>query len=348
MGPKLMNCCRPEPMGTQEYGKLLKMIQVLEDGRVPAKEANNWSIEGQKRRITRKEYQRLLNKFEMEGFTAQEGLWNLVREKVLRERGALPKEEGDVIGEYKAMHEEKFLSSWLREDGKKREEKKLEMGKENEEERSKKRRREEEKEENDTGTVARRCVGLFLWRLQIFSQRGDLESGGDLSWGDLLDKPNNLSDRESEVWGVVPDVTDVLVSNSCVVTDFCDGFSCCSDWEFVEPPSFSFSKKRAHYGTVTQEEMRNESSQVKAPPLSRRRMLPPTPLQNSYSSFEEEQEHFEVEDQIWSARDGFEGLRFWGVGKEKQQKQVQEGQWLSRSGPTWTGPNSDWTFVGRA
>ena len=43
------------------------------------------------------------------------------------------------------------------------------------------------------------------------------------------------------------------------------------------------SKKRAHSWTVTQEEM--------------------TPLQSSYSSFEEEQGHFEVEDRIWSARD---------------------------------------------
>ena len=47
----------------------------------------------------RKEHQRLLNKFEMEDFMAQEGLWNLVREKVLRERGELPQEEGDVIRE---------------------------------------------------------------------------------------------------------------------------------------------------------------------------------------------------------------------------------------------------------
>ena len=31
--------------------------------------------------------------------------------------------------------------------------------------------------------------------------------------------------------------------------------------------------------------------------------MSPTPLQNSYSSFEEEQGHFEVEDQICSARD---------------------------------------------
>ena len=39
MGPKLMNCCKPEQMGTREYGKMLKRIQVLEDGRIPAKEA---------------------------------------------------------------------------------------------------------------------------------------------------------------------------------------------------------------------------------------------------------------------------------------------------------------------
>ena len=31
--------------------------------------------------------------------------------------------------------------------------------------------------------------------------------------------------------------------------------------------------------------------------------MPPTPLQNSYSSFKQEQGHFEVEDQIWSVLD---------------------------------------------
>ena len=102
---------------------------------------------------------------------------------------------------------------------------------------------------------------------------------------------------------VVLDVTDVLVSTSSVVTEVCDGLSCCSDRELVEPQSFSFSKKRAHSWTVTQEEMRFEGSQAKAPPQSRRRTIPPTPLQNSYSSSEEEQGHFEVEDQSWSARD---------------------------------------------
>ena len=42
---------------------------------------------------------------------AQKGLWNLAREQRLQERGAMPKEEGDVIREYNAMHEKNFLSS---------------------------------------------------------------------------------------------------------------------------------------------------------------------------------------------------------------------------------------------
>ena len=133
-----MNCCKPEPMGSQGYGKMLKRSEVLEDGRVLAKDARHLRIRGQKRRITRKEYQRLLNNFEVEGFDAK-GLWNLAREKILRERGALPKEEGDAVREGKAMHEENFLSSWLREDGRERNERTVKKSDENEEERGQKR-----------------------------------------------------------------------------------------------------------------------------------------------------------------------------------------------------------------
>ena len=77
-----MNCCKPQQVGTKEHGKMLKQIQILEDGRVPVKGARNWEIEGQKKKIiTRKEYRRLLNKFEMGGFMAQKSLWNLARER---------------------------------------------------------------------------------------------------------------------------------------------------------------------------------------------------------------------------------------------------------------------------
>ena len=84
---------------------------------------------------------------------------------------------------------------------------------------------------------------LFLWRP---CQRGDLESCGGLSWRDLLEKPEDWSDLEPEAWVdvlVVPDVTDVSVSVSSVVTECCDGLSCCSDRELLETQSFSFSKK---------------------------------------------------------------------------------------------------------
>ena len=42
MGPKLVNCCRPEQLGTKEFGKLMKRIQILDEGTVPAKETKNW------------------------------------------------------------------------------------------------------------------------------------------------------------------------------------------------------------------------------------------------------------------------------------------------------------------
>ena len=57
MGPKRVKCCRFEQMGTKDFGKMMKRVQILEEGRVPAKETKI----GGKKRITRKEYQRLLN-----------------------------------------------------------------------------------------------------------------------------------------------------------------------------------------------------------------------------------------------------------------------------------------------
>ena len=99
-----------------------------------------------------------------------------------------------------------------------------------------------------------------------------------------MEKPEDLFDCEPETRvgvSVVPDVTDVNVSPSSEVTEFRDVFSFCSEWDFVEPQPFSFSKKRAHSRTVLQEEMRFEGSQARAPPRSRRSMMPPTPRQNS-------------------------------------------------------------------
>ena len=62
----------------------------------------------------REEHPTLVNKSETEGFLAQKGLWDLAKNKELQDRGVLPKEEGDVVRENKAMHEEHFLSCWLK------------------------------------------------------------------------------------------------------------------------------------------------------------------------------------------------------------------------------------------
>ena len=74
----------------------------------------------------------------------------------------------------------------------------------------------------------------------------------DLSGRNLLDEPEDLSDRESEVWvdvAVVADVTDVLFLPSSVVAGFCDGFSCCSNREFEEPQSLFSSKSERFTGS---------------------------------------------------------------------------------------------------
>ena len=60
---------------------------------------------------------------------AQKGLWNFAREKILRRKRSVA--EG-----------RNFLSSWLREDGREKEERSVEKSDENEEERVEKVRRE--------------------------------------------------------------------------------------------------------------------------------------------------------------------------------------------------------------
>ena len=65
MGQKLMHDCKLELVGTKEHGKMLKRLQNLEDGKVPAKETKKWKFEGQKRRFTRTDFRILLHEFEM-------------------------------------------------------------------------------------------------------------------------------------------------------------------------------------------------------------------------------------------------------------------------------------------
>ena len=203
------------------------------------------------------------------------------------------------------MHEETFLSSWLREDGKNKEEGIMEEDKDTRKETGKKRRKEGEKQENEMVIVKRRCVNSVS--TEIFSQEEISESGGN-SWGDLWDDPCGVSDFDSGTGTcvmVVPVVAVVSVAPSSVVTEVCDGFSLDSDWEFVEPQSFSFYKKRSSVWEENQGEMGYKGSPVKAPPNTRRWIMSPAPQQISFSSTDESQWQADLEEQpsIWSIRE---------------------------------------------
>ena len=91
-----------------------------------------------------------------------------------------------------------------------------------------------------------------------------------------------MSDCDSVTWTGVLVVTDVLcVLLPSAVAEICEGVSSGSDWESVEPQSFSFSKKRSIVCVEHQEDMSCAGTPAKAPPTSRRRMMPPTPQQSS-------------------------------------------------------------------
>ena len=53
--------------------------------------------------------------FETEGSWRRED-YGMLPERMLQDRGSLLKEDANQLSEYEAMHEENFLSSWLRED----------------------------------------------------------------------------------------------------------------------------------------------------------------------------------------------------------------------------------------
>ena len=89
--------------------------------------------------------------------------------------------------------------------------------------------------------------------------------------------------------------TDVLLLPSSSVVVMSEALLSDSDWENVEPQSFSFSRKRQAVCVENEEGMNFDGMSVKAPPASRRKIMPPTPQQQS--SIEAMQLLMEVEDQ---------------------------------------------------
>ena len=114
------------------------------------------------------------------------------------------------------MREKNFLSSWLRQDLIRKERKVNERAGEEEENKRKRGGKEKGGEKEENGTVKRRCVNFNLaGAFDIFCQGEDLESCGGVSWSEVLDNPDVLSDCESESRAVVSAVlvvSDVLVS----------------------------------------------------------------------------------------------------------------------------------------
>ena len=81
MGPKIAELLQARASGHQGIWEDVKTNSESEDDRGLAKEAKDWEIEGKKRRISRKEFSRLINEFELECCMAQTVLWNLARER---------------------------------------------------------------------------------------------------------------------------------------------------------------------------------------------------------------------------------------------------------------------------
>ena len=145
------------------------------------------------------------------------------------------------------------------------EERRRKINKESREEVSRKRKREGRKGEDETVAVKRRCTNpVSDEAFDVFSQWEDSESSG-------------LSDCGSEASSGVPVVTDVPVSPSSTAVVMSEALVSDSDWEVVEPQSFSFSRKRGAVCVENQENMRYEGTPVEAPLASRRKStsLPP-------------------------------------------------------------------------
>ena len=147
---------------------------------------------------------------------AQKGLWDVARDKMLQDRGALPKEEGDIVREYKAMHEENFISSWLREDVEGMEERRKDIEKKVGGEESRSSKREVEREDEKTVVLKRGCVNPFSSDVfEEFGAMDDVGSFGD-SWDDFHCDSCGFSECVPAVSSGVPVVTDVSVSPSSV------------------------------------------------------------------------------------------------------------------------------------
>ena len=183
---------------------------------------------------------------------AQNGLVSVARDRMLRDRGALPKEGGDLVREFKAIHEEYFLSSWLREDVESTQERRTWTKGPR---RGEQKWRREEEEKNGGQKVFESAFGRQLWG-SLF--RGGVRDLGCLGGGSCGVSGGSAVCRSAGSLGVSC-VFGVLVS-PCLVGDL-GAFSLSdSDGECVAPQSFSFYRKRRAFLVVIQRDMHTRAA----------------------------------------------------------------------------------------
>ena len=124
--------CKTVKIDPTTHGTMENRILVLEVQRVPAKNARGWKIEGHKKKGHQEGMpKRFGESLAWEVSWLRKGYATSPKREKKEERGALPKEDGDLLRGYQAMHEENFLSSWLREnvEGEEEERERLNEGK---------------------------------------------------------------------------------------------------------------------------------------------------------------------------------------------------------------------------
>ena len=157
----------------------------------------------------------LLNKFEMEGFMAQKGLWNFSTNRALQDRGALPKEKGMPSESMRQCMKKTSLAVGSGKIGKV----KTKEDKEVREDEGKKSGR--EKEEHET-VVKRNCVN------SVSVEAFDISSQGTISECDS----ECSSVAESGKWSSALVSYDIYVPPSFAVEVVGVGEMSDSGWEF--------------------------------------------------------------------------------------------------------------------
>ena len=230
-----MNCCKLQQVGTKEHGKVQKLIQILEDGG----------------RLKDKRGELLETKTEDCGMSSkrvrihgpERSVERRQREKMLQDLGAIA--QGRMRhGERAQGHEERFLSSWLREDL---------VGKE-------KRRDREEKVREEEGKSGKR----ESWREK--RRKRLLLKEGMSNLFPVMHLRNSVPRMIRIVSGIPP------LRWTCMVKLLLSGSNC----KTVEPQSLFSPEKRQAFSVESQEDMNYDGTLEKAPPASRRKIMPPT------------------------------------------------------------------------